>query len=126
MSKPLKLLVGVLSIWPILYILLLFALVASSFVWMSRTDAAQTGPSAGPPAVFAVLFAGHLATILVILGLFAFYIVYLFKTDRVPPEKKGLWAAMLFLGTMIAMPVFFYLYVWPDEWPRSSRGRPAR
>jgi hypothetical protein len=26
-----------------------------------------------------------------------------------------LWAVVLFLGNMIAMPVFFYLYIWPDE-----------
>ena len=126
MSKPIKLLVGLLSVWPILYIVLFFALIASSFAWMSRTDAAPAGPPAGPPAVFAALFVGHLATILVIFGLFAFYIVYLFKTDRVPQDKKGLWAAMLFLGTILAMPVFFYVYIWPDEWPRNSRGRQAR
>jgi hypothetical protein len=51
-------------------------------------------------------------------GLIAFYILFLFKTDRVPQDKKALWAAVLLLGNMLAMPVFFFLYVWPDEWPK--------
>jgi hypothetical protein len=53
-------------------------------------------------------------------GLIAFYIVFLFKTDRVPQDKKALWAAVIFLGNMVAMPVFFYFYVWPEQWPRTK------
>jgi hypothetical protein len=40
------------------------------------------------------------------------YIRYLFKTDTVPKDKKALWAVVLFLGNMISMPIFWYLYVW--------------
>jgi len=39
------------------------------------------------------------------LVLFVIYIVHLFKTDRVPNNKKALWAVVLFLGSMIAMPI---------------------
>jgi hypothetical protein len=34
-----------------------------------------------------------------VLDLIAVYIVFLFKTDRVPQDKKALWAAVLFRGT---------------------------
>ncbi len=37
---------------------------------------------------------------------------YLFKTDVVPQDKKALWAVVLFLGNMISMPIFWYLYIW--------------
>jgi hypothetical protein len=40
------------------------------------------------------------------------YIVYLFKTEYVPTDKKALWAVVLFMANMFAMPVFWVLYVW--------------
>jgi hypothetical protein len=43
-----------------------------------------------------------------------FYVVYLFKTDRVPVEQKALWATVIILGHMLAMPVFWYLHVWRE------------
>jgi hypothetical protein len=42
------------------------------------------------------------------------YVVYLFKTDRVPVEQKALWATVIILGHMLAMPVFWYLHVWRE------------
>ena len=115
-SKPVKLLVGALSVWPFIYVFLFFGFIATSFFWMGRTDG-QAGEG-GIPIAFGVLFAAHLGTMVLILGLLIFYVVHLFKTDRVPQEKKALWAAVLILGNMLAMPVFFYIYVWPDEWPK--------
>ena len=56
-------------------------------------------------------FKFHFLSSLNFLGLWVFYIVYLFKTDRVPKDKKALWAAVIFLGHMFAIPVFWYFYV---------------
>jgi hypothetical protein len=120
LSRPVKLLIGFLTAWPFLYMLVFFVVVATSMLWMTRTPA-DGSHSSGPPAAFLVLFAAHLLTMVLMVGLIAFYIVYLFKTDRVSQDKKALWAAVLFLGNMLAMPVFFVLYVWPDEWPRKTR-----
>ena len=61
---------------------------------------------------FDFMFTIHMIMMLVIWGLIASYVVYLFKTDYVAKEKKALWAVVLFLGHMLAMPVFWYLYVW--------------
>jgi len=40
------------------------------------------------------------------------YLVYLFKTSRVPKDKKALWAVVLFMGHAISMPIFWYIYIW--------------
>ena len=40
------------------------------------------------------------------------YIVYLFRTKHVRQDKKALWAVVLFLGNFVAMPIFWYHYVW--------------
>ena len=122
LSRPTKIVVGILTAWPVLYIFLFFAFVAGTIFWVSRPASGGGPHSSGPPIAFLVLFAAHFATILLMFALIAFYIVFLFKTDRVPQDKKALWAAVLFLGNMLAMPVFFYLYIWPDEWPRRKAG----
>ena len=117
--------IGALTIWPLAYMFLFFAFVAGTMLWMSLVPKAGQGHSSGVPVAFLAVFAAHFATILLTFGLIAFYIVYVFKTDRVPQEKKALWAAVLLLGGFVAMPVFFYLYVWPDQWPRKPDGRPG-
>jgi hypothetical protein len=122
LSRPVKVVIGVLTAWPVLYIFLFFGFIVASMIWMSQLPKGGGADSSGPPIAFLLLFAAHFATILLMFGLIAFYIVYLFKTDRVPQDKKALWAAVLFLGNMMAMPVFFYLYVWPEEWPRKKPG----
>jgi hypothetical protein len=69
------------------------------------------------PFAVAIFFGMHFFTMIVIFALTAFYIVYLFKTDRVAQDKKALWAVVLFLGNMIAFPVFWYLYIWKEPAP---------
>lgn len=60
----------------------------------------------------ALIIIPHLAMMLLIICLLIFYIIYLFKTERVPNDKKTLWAVVLFLGNIFAMPFFWYLYIW--------------
>ena len=115
LGKRAKLFVGALTLWPIVYIFLFIAFAVGMMFYASGVDAATRAQE--PPAAFFLVFALHFATILMTLGLVGFYIVYLFKTDRVAQDKKALWAAVLFLGGMIAMPVFFYLYIWPEAAP---------
>jgi hypothetical protein len=126
LSRPLALLVGVLTLWPVVYLLLFFGFVATSFLWVAWTDGPTAGHSPVLPLAVSLLFGAHFATILLMFVLIAFYIAYLFKTDRVPQDKKALWAVVLFLGNMLTMPVFFYLYVWPSHRPTTSRSTPIR
>ena len=124
LSRPLKLAIGALTIWPLAYMFLFFAFVAGTMLWTSLVPKGAAH-SAGLTVAFVALFAAHLGTILLTFALITFYVVYLFKTDRVPQDKKALWAAVLLLGAFVAMPVFFYLYVWPDQWPRKRAGSPG-
>jgi hypothetical protein len=47
-----------------------------------------------------------------------------FRTDRVPADKKALWAVVLFLGNFFAMPFYWYFYIWPkaDDGSRLTSG----
>jgi hypothetical protein len=110
-TKPVKLLLGALTIWPLVYMFLFMDFIATTMFWMGGPGAQPSEDSTGIPTVFLLVFAAHAATILLMFGLVTFYIVYLFKSNRVPPDKKALWAAVLFLGNMLAMPIFLYLYI---------------
>ncbi len=113
LGKTGKVLLGLATLWPIIYMALFF-IGAISMVSFAGEQ--------GPPRLFPIIFVLHFLTIVWAWGLIVFYIVYVFKSDRVPKEKKALWAAVLFLGNMFAMPVFWYLHIWraPKDAPQDS------
>ena len=104
LDRAAKVLIGVATLWPLVYMLLF----AVSFVAMAMK-------AGGGLIRFETLFLLHLFTIVWIFVLLVFYIVYLFRTERVSQDKKVLWAVVLFLGHMLAMPIFFWLYIWPGN-----------
>ena len=59
------------------------------------------------------LFAIHAATILVMFGLLAVYVVDIFRNQRFPEHKQILWCIALLAGNAIAMPIYWWLYVRP-------------
>mgnify|MGYP001496655692 CR=1 FL=1 len=54
------------------------------------------------------------------MALIVSYIVCLFKTSNVPNDKKPLWAVVIFMGHFLAMPIFWYLYVWRPQFQNFS------
>ena len=56
----------------------------------------------------------HAVATLWFLSTLVFYAVYLYKTDRVPAERKLLWATLIVLGTTVSMLVFWFMYIWRD------------
>src|SRR3989338_7739241 len=109
MSKNKKIILGIATLWPIVYIFL-FIIATFGMIFIPTVN----GESENFAIAFSIIFALHLLTMFLI---FAFLIVYIrnvFKNNSVPSEKKALWAVVLFLGNMIAMPIYFYLYIWKD------------
>jgi energy-coupling factor transporter transmembrane protein EcfT len=109
LGKPVKIIIGALTLWPILYMMGFVVFFVVMFFTLPHMP-----KDSGMPAPFVIIFGLHLFTILFSFLLVAFYIYYLFKTDKIPQDKKALWAAVLFLGNIFAMPVFWYLYIWRE------------
>ncbi|MEA2488948.1 MAG: hypothetical protein QOH21_740 [Acidobacteriota bacterium] len=100
--------IGILSIWPIIYMCLFMAFVAMTFL-----SAAGGGSSASPfPALFRYVMVLHLLTMLMMFALTALYVVHAFRTDLIPNDKKVLWVVVLFLGNLVAFPIYWYLFLW--------------
>jgi uncharacterized membrane protein len=51
-------------------------------------------------------------TLLIILSLMLFYVLNVYRNNRVEKRNKNLWAALLVLGNIMVYPVYWYLYIW--------------
>lgn len=111
MKKSTKILLASATIWPFLYMIFFFVVLFSSFILMPR-DGSSEGMAF--PSLFMIIFPLHFLTMLLIMGLTVFYMINVFRNDRVEKDKKVLWAVVLFMGNMIAMPIYWYLYLWRE------------
>jgi len=109
LSRPMKVCIGLLTVWPILYMGVFFLFVFSNF-FLASTN--QGGP--GLMNSFGLLFGLHCCTMLLILGLMVFYVVHIVKATFEKTEMKIIWLILVLLGGMIAMPVYWYLYIWRE------------
>ena len=117
LTKTAKISLGILTLWPLVYPFLFIAFVIGTML-TTVSGGMRNGPDgAAFPAAFVVFFIIHLLTILFMFALMGVYLYILYNSDRVPADKKTLWAVILLFGNMLAMPVFFWIYVWPEDWP---------
>lgn len=56
-------------------------------------------------------------------GLLVFYILNVYRNNRIAKNQKNLWAALLFFGNIVVYPVYWYLFIWrePKEDLRSFK-----
>lgn len=116
MQKPTKILLGVASLWPIVYMVLFIGF----FFLAVLFGPGPAEPGSGVQPAFALFIGVHLLTMVLILALTVFYIVDIFRNDRVEKDKKALWAIVIFFGNAIAMPIYWYLYIWKQAKLASS------
>lgn len=96
MNKIMKLLIGFVTIAPLIYIIV--------FILSFSYDIMD----------FDLMFKLHTWTMILTVGLLVFYISNIFKTERIPSEKKTLWTIVIFFGHAISMIIYWYLYIWTD------------
>ena len=83
LTKTTKILLGFLSLWPIAYFFIFIFTIFSMF--FTSTHVFLNSEANFLP----VLFMLHFFTIIYSFGLVIFYICYIFKTDKVPKDKKN-------------------------------------
>jgi hypothetical protein len=104
MKKSSKILLALATIWPFLYMILFMSVFVLSFFLRGNE----------PGLIWAIIIPLHILTMLWMIGLTVLYIVNVFRNDRVNKDMKVLWAVVLFMGSIIAMPIYWYLYIWRD------------
>ena len=106
LSRPIAILVLLATFVPIVYMIGFAATVFMAFLgtFDGNDDKSQ----------FRILLLLHFLCIIWVWSLIAVYLVFLFKSKAVPKDQKALWAVVLLMTNMMAMPVFWYLYIWPS------------
>ena len=93
-SKTVNLLIMIFTFLPFIYILFFIS------VFHSMHDSHMRS----------ILMLLHFAYTIMMFCLMGFYISYIFKSPRIDKDKKILWVVVIFIGNIIAMPIFWYLY----------------
>ena len=117
LSRPVALLVALFTLTPWAYFVFFMTHFMATF---AEVSSAQSQPPEQFFRDFNLVFRLQLLMMALLVALLAFYVVHLFRTDRVPADKKALWAVVLFLGNLFAMPVYWYLYMWPKAEDRAA------
>ena len=68
--------------------MMLFFLVAFGSMFWFSANPKSGGSAQGIPPLIILFFAGHIFTVFFMLALTAFYIVYLFRTDRIAQDNS--------------------------------------
>jgi tetratricopeptide (TPR) repeat protein len=106
MTKGKAIIVGLFTAWPLLYIVLFMWFFMTVFSYAGRPEASEISN------LFKLIIPLHLGTMLESFVLLAYYIFHLYNTTTIAENKKALWAVILFFGNYLAMPVYWYLYMW--------------
>lgn len=109
MTKKSKIVLGIATLWPLLYTFIFFAFVLLAVFTASNS----TG--------FEIILLLHIFTIMWMFCLVVIYILNVFKNDQIIQEIKILWALLIFFGNVVTMPVYWYLYIWRDSPDRLER-----
>lgn len=107
MRKVAILLLGVISLWPLLYLLVFFGL-AVQLVFVPRAVLSD-------PQTFNDLAKVHIATIMVSIVLTLLYMVHALRNGTLPSDQKTLWIlSVLFFG-IAAIPIYWYRFIWHEK-----------
>ncbi len=115
MNRVAKILLLAATLWPVGYMVYFMAFLFSLMIRIppqARMHGASAPPVPPSMDAFFTLFGLHLFTMVLTGALIALYVVHLFRTPRVAADKKVLWAVVLFMANVIAMPVYWYVYIW--------------
>lgn len=123
-TKPYRILIGLATIWYTLYPLLFMAVWFLMFFGMGFMPLiASRGDIPNPEAIpffgfpFFAIFPLHFCTIFIGFGLMVFYLIHVIKNTKADETVRVILGVGNFILPFIAMPVYFYLYIWMENPP---------
>ena len=105
-GKSLSIFIAVLTVAPFLYFVLFAA-----FLFSAMAKGFNHGQQA--PPFLPYLMVVHLGCMLLMFALMAFYIVHIFKNPALPDTRRILWVIVIFMGSVVGAPIYWWLYLRP-------------
>ena len=96
-----RLLLGAMTVWPLLYI---FGFLAFVLFGIGGGDI--------DPTSMMLLMSVHMLSIFGIFGLMVYYVIHVMKNEALSTNKKVIWAICLVKLGIFAMPVYWYSHLW--------------
>lgn len=123
-TRTRRLLLGLATAWQLVYA----SLFTGTLVRVLMSGFAPLpGGASGLPEDFGALFFVHLGTLLLMLGLAAYYVAHAARSPRVPKRWRGTWVVLNVVGGFLSQIVYWYLYVWREPEPlQTTLVRPGR
>lgn len=110
MSKSGKLVVGIITIWPLIYIVIIFSIFLLSIPNIfSNSDPSSLNLIIPSTTVI------HFITFFLMIGLLIGYIRHVYRNNKVAPGDRLAWAAILILGSVISQFIYWYIYIWKNN-----------
>lgn len=120
MSELAKLLLLGGTLLPFFYVFFIFIAMAGVMTTMDHSDPrAHIGVGVG------LLFIGHLSMMCWSVLLVVLYIYLVVKNEAISKDMRGVWAVLMFVGHLVAMVIYWVLYIWPEPEPGISDHAPA-
>jgi len=104
---------GVFTIYPVFYTLYFFTFVYNSL--FIKPLGSGISNIKGLHDDLGLDFAIHLLTVIAILVLIITYIIHIIKNNTLKYKNKIFWLLFMFLCAIVAMPVYWFLYIWRDQ-----------
>ncbi len=122
LNKPIKILIGLGTLWIVLYPILFIAVWLTMFIpfILSANNTETSTPFFMGP--FFALFPLQCFTILLQFGLMAFYLIHVIKNTKASETIRIILGIGSFFLPYIALPVYYYLFIWretPPAWAQA-------
>jgi hypothetical protein len=112
LSKSKRKMLGVLSIWPLIYIVIFTILIFSISGFRPFTFSSQNN-------IFLIVFIPvmivHVLTIVCGLGLMIYFIIHAVKSTKLTQEMKIIWIILLVMFYTIVSPIYWYVNIWKEK-----------
>ena len=106
MRRCLVVILGVVSSWPVLYLLAFLTFGLIDFVRMGSEDAFT------PVFPFETVYALHVGTIIIAAALTLFYTVHALKNSRLTSDRRMSWIAIMIVTQSIGILAYLKTEIW--------------
>ena len=120
MSKKGKIMLGIVSLLPLLFILIYIIFFFSMFSSGFR----ESSPHSGPPVFLLNNMNGLSVTMILLvitaLGLLIYDVIHVMNNTRLDSSGRFVWLLVILLANVIAYPIYWYMEIWKS--PATTAG----